>query len=88
MYSGHSGVGKTSLINMIDPKLQLKIAEVSSLHKQGQHTTTFAEMFALPFGGFIIDTPGIKGFGVVHFEPNEIGDYFKEFFSIKHHCKI
>ncbi len=88
MFSGHSGVGKTSLINLIDSNLKLKIAEISSQHKQGQHTTTFAEMFALPFGGYIIDTPGIKGFGVVSFEKNEIGDFFKEFFALKHHCKF
>lgn len=88
MFSGHSGVGKTSLINLIDSNLKLKIAEISSQHKQGQHTTTFAEMFALPFGGYIIDTPGIKGFGVVSFEQNEIGDFFKEFFALKHHCKF
>ena len=88
MFSGHSGVGKTSMINLIDSNLKLKIAEISSQHKQGQHTTTFAEMFSLPFGGYIIDTPGIKGFGVVDFEQNEISDFFREFFSIKHHCKF
>lgn len=88
MFSGHSGVGKTSLINLIDSDLNLKIAKISSQHKQGQHTTTFAEMFALPNGGYIVDTPGIKGFGVVNFEPSEISDYFKEFFSIKHNCKF
>lgn len=88
MFSGHSGVGKTSLINLIDSSLKLKIAEISTQHKQGQHTTTFAEMFNLPFGGYIIDTPGIKGFGVVDFDPNEISDFFKEFFSLKHHCKF
>ena len=80
MFSGHSGVGKSSLINLIDSNLKLKIAEISHQHKQGQHSTTFAEMFTLPFGGFIIDTPGIKGFGVVNFEQNEIGDFFKKFF--------
>ena len=88
IFSGHSGVGKSSLINVIATDLNLKIAEISLQHKQGQHTTTFAEMFALPFGGYIIDTPGIKGFGVVDFEQNEIGDFFKEFFALKHKCKF
>ena len=88
IFSGHSGVGKSSLINVIATDLNLKIAEISSQHKQGQHTTTFAEMFELPFGGFIIDTPGIKGFGVVDFEKSEIADYFKEFFTLKHLCKF
>jgi ribosome biogenesis GTPase len=88
IFSGHSGVGKSSLINVIATDLNLKIASISLQHKQGQHTTTFAEMFALPFGGYIIDTPGIKGFGVVDFEQNEIGDFFREFFALKHLCKF
>ena len=88
LFSGHSGVGKSSLINAIDSDLNLKIKEISSQHKQGQHTTTFAEMFPLPFGGYIIDTPGIKGFGVVDFEQNEVGDFFREFFALKHQCKF
>lgn len=88
MFSGHSGVGKSTLINAVEPGLNLKTAQVSKQHKQGQHTTTFAEMFPLSFGGFIIDTPGIKGFGVVDFDPAEIGDYFPEFFKLKSKCKF
>lgn len=88
MFSGHSGVGKSTLINAVEPTLDLKTKEVSKQHKQGMHTTTFAEMFELNFGGFIIDTPGIKGFGVVDFEPEQITDYFPEFFALKSNCKF
>ncbi len=88
MFAGHSGVGKSTLANAIDANLNLATKEISLQYKQGQHTTTFAEMFTLPFGGFLIDTPGIKGFGVVDFEPNEVTDYFPEFFKIKAHCKF
>ena len=65
MFSGHSGVGKSTLVNTIEPTLNLKTKAISEMHQQGQHTTTFAEMFDLSFGAHIIDTPGIKGFGVV-----------------------
>jgi len=90
MFSGHSGVGKSTLINSIDSNLNLKVAEISSQHKQGQHTTTFAEMFVLDTEpeSYIIDTPGIKGFGVVDFEPQEISDYYRELFALKHKCKF
>ena len=88
LFAGHSGVGKSTLANKLDKNLQLKTKEISAQHKQGQHTTTFAEMFPLPFGGFLIDTPGIKGFGVVDFKKEEVGDYFKEFFALKADCKF
>lgn len=88
MFSGHSGVGKSTLINAIAPKLALKTAATSEQHQQGQHTTTFAEMFDLPFDAQIIDTPGIRGFGMVAMAPEEIGDYFPEFFALKQECKF
>ena len=88
MFSGHSGVGKSTLINAIEPSLDLKTKEISVQHQQGQHTTTFAEMFELSFDAKIIDTPGIKGFGVVDMDKEEIGDYFPEFFALKEHCKF
>lgn len=88
MFAGHSGVGKTTLVNAIEPGLDLKTKEISEQHKQGQHTTTFAEMFDLSFDAKIIDTPGIKGFGVVDMEKDELGDYFPEFFALKEHCKF
>ncbi|HMC02191.1 MAG TPA: ribosome small subunit-dependent GTPase A [Flavobacteriaceae bacterium] len=88
MFTGHSGVGKSTLINKIEPELNLKIQEISVQHMQGQHTTTFSEMFDLSFGAKIIDTPGIKGFGVVDMEREEVGDYFPEFFKLKQNCKF
>lgn len=88
MFAGNSGVGKSTLINSIAPHLNLKTEEISDQHLQGQHTTTFAEMFDLDFGGRIIDTPGIKGFGVVDMDKDEIGDYFPEFFQLKADCKF
>ena len=88
MFAGHSGVGKSTLVNAIEPGLDLKTKEISMLHMQGQHTTTFAEMFDLSFGARIVDTPGIKGFGVVDMDKEEIGDYFPEFFALKEHCKF
>ena len=88
MFSGHSGVGKSTLINTLDANLNLKTAEISEQHQQGQHTTTFAEMFDLNFGAKIIDTPGIRGFGIVDMEPEELGDYFPEFFALKDQCKF
>ncbi|MDT0555789.1 ribosome small subunit-dependent GTPase A [Patiriisocius hiemis] len=88
MFSGHSGVGKSTLVNTIEPALDLKIAEISLQHQQGQHTTTFAEMFDLSFNARIIDTPGIRGFGLVEIDNEELGDYFPEFFKLKEYCKF
>ena len=88
MFSGHSGVGKSTLVNTLEPTLELKTSEISTQHSQGQHTTTFAEMYDLSFGAQIIDTPGIKGFGVVEVEKQELGNYFPEFFKLKDHCKF
>ncbi|WP_416444442.1 ribosome small subunit-dependent GTPase A [Leeuwenhoekiella sp. A16] len=88
MFSGHSGVGKSTLVNAIEPALDLKTKEISDQHMQGQHTTTFAEMFDLSFDARIIDTPGIKGFGVVDIAKEELGDYFPEFFALKENCKF
>lgn len=78
LFSGHSGVGKSALINALDPNIQRKTGDISGVHKKGKHTTTFAELLELGFGGFIIDTPGIKEFGIVNFELNEVSHYFPE----------
>lgn len=88
MFSGHSGVGKSTLVNTIEPTLSIKTKEISTQHSQGQHTTTFAEMFDLSFGAKIIDTPGIKGFGIVDMDKEEVGDYFPEIFKLKQDCKF
>ena len=85
--SGHSGVGKSTLINKLQPNLNIDTKQVSETHKQGQHTTTFSELYDLDFGASIIDTPGIRGFGLVELAPEEIGNYFPEFFSMKQKCK-
>jgi len=88
MFSGHSGVGKSTLVNAMEPNLQLKTKVISEQSMQGQHTTTFAEMYDLSFDARIIDTPGIKGFGIVDMEKEEISGYFPEFFKLKDQCKF
>lgn len=88
MFSGHSGVGKSTLVNALEPALHLKTKTISEASKQGQHTTTFAEMYDLSFEARIIDTPGIKGFGVVDMDTTEISGYFPEFFKLKEQCKF
>lgn len=87
LISGHSGVGKSTLINALEPSLNLKVSEISETHEKGMHTTTFAEMFPLSFGGFIIDTPGIKEFGMVDIKPEELGHFFPEIRELMHRCK-
>jgi ribosome biogenesis GTPase len=88
LVSGHSGVGKSSLLNAIEPALNIKTGDISSYSFKGQHTTTFAEMHPLSFGGYIIDTPGIREFGLVDFDDREISHYFKEMKSFIGKCKF
>ena len=83
VFSGHSGVGKSTLVNAIEPSLKLKTKEISDQHLQGQHTTTFAEMYDLSFDAQIIDTPGIKGFGMVEIDKEELSGFYPEFFKLK-----
>lgn len=88
MLSGHSGVGKTTLINQLLPGLDLRTGDVSDSHQKGKHTTTYAEMFPLPSGGYLIDTPGIKGFGLVQLEKEHLHHYFPEIFALLSSCKF
>lgn len=88
LIAGHSGVGKSTLMNVLNPELNLKTSVVSDFNQKGQHTTTFAEMYEWPFGGFCIDTPGIKEFGLVEMEKEEIQQYFPEIFERKGECKF
>jgi len=88
IFTGHSGAGKSSLINAVDPNLNIKTGDISEVHKQGKHITTFAEMHDLEFGGHIIDTPGIRGFGVVDMKPEELDSYFPDIFKYKQNCKF
>ncbi|MDD4032636.1 MAG: ribosome small subunit-dependent GTPase A [Bacteroidales bacterium] len=87
LFSGNSGVGKSSLINALNPSCSLKTGEISDFHHKGKHTTTFAEMIALEDGGYIIDTPGIKGFGVIRMEKTELSHFFPEIFSMSSNCQ-
>lgn len=88
LVSGHSGVGKSTLVNAMDKQLNLKVGEISDVHFKGKHTTTFAEMHPLSYGGFIIDTPGIKELGLVDMEKEEIADYFPEMRALRNECKF
>jgi len=88
LLAGNSGVGKTTLINALNPALDLKTEAISDYHKQGKHITTFPEMHPMPFGGFVIDSPGIRGFGVIDMARNEIYHFFPEFFRISKECRF
>lgn len=88
LLSGHSGVGKSTMINRLLPGVNLRTAEISDAHNKGMHTTTFSEMLPLPGGGYIIDTPGIKGFGTFDMEPEELTSYFKEIFRFSKDCRF
>jgi len=88
MFSGNSGVGKSTLINTLFPKLKLKTIEISNSHKQGKHATTFSEMYDLKDGIKIVDTPGVKSFGIVEINPEELDNYFPEFLALKSNCKF
>lgn len=88
LLSGNSGVGKSTLLNLLIPGAGARVADISDAHDTGMHTTTFSEMMPLPGGGWIIDTPGIKGFGSFDMEPEEIGSYFKEIFKFSKDCRF
>ncbi len=88
LFSGNSGVGKSTLLNLLIPGVQLRTAEISDAHNTGMHTTTFSEMLRLPCGGWAIDTPGVKGFGAYDMEPEEICSYFREIFRISAGCRF
>ena len=88
LISGHSGVGKSTLINSLQEGLNIATNDISDSYNQGQHTTTFSELYELDFGASLIDTPGIKGFGLVEIKKNEIANYFPEFFNLKGDCKF
>lgn len=88
LFSGNSGVGKSTLLNKLIPGVQLKTAAISDAHNTGMHTTTFSEMLRLPFGGWAIDTPGIKGFGTFDMEPEELSGYFRDIFYFSKDCRF
>lgn len=88
LLSGNSGVGKSSLINAVCPDFKAKTGEISEIHNKGMHTTTFSEMFELDEGTYLIDTPGIKGFGTIDFEKEEVGHFFPEIFNISKECRF
>ena len=88
LLSGNSGVGKSTLLNLFIPNADARVADISDAHDTGMHTTTFSEMLRLPEGGWLIDTPGIKGFGAFDMEPEEIGSYFKDIFKFSKHCRF
>lgn len=88
LFSGNSGVGKSTLINTLVPGLDLKTADISAVHDTGMHTTTFSEMYKLPGGGEIIDTPGVRGFGVVEFSRDEVSHFFPEIFRLSAGCRF
>ena len=88
LFSGHSGVGKSSLINQLIPGVELRTGEISDWSNTGKHTTTFAELFDLPFGGKLIDTPGIRELGITDIEKQELGHFFPEMRALMHNCKF
>jgi len=88
LLSGNSGVGKSSLLNLLNPSLNLKADEISLYHEQGKHVTTFPEMHPMPFGGYVIDTPGLRGFGLIDMQRNEIYHFFPEIFKKSKECKF
>lgn len=88
LIAGNSGVGKSTLLNKLNPALNLKTEKISDYHKQGKHITTYPEMHPMPFGGYVIDTPGIRGFGIVDMERNEIYHFFPEMFRISKNCRF
>ena len=88
MFSGHSGVGKSALVNRLDPSLKVRVGEISEVHEKGKHTTTYAQMFPLGFGGYIIDTPGIKEFALFDMEKETLAQRFPEMRAVMLDCRF